>query len=154
MRKRHRNRKSYPCAVPAMFLLVGVLLIVIGSIGLRKVIAFTETTATIDSITTSKSGKNTSHSVTVSYTVNGKTYKEPLGQYQRDFREGKHIDIYYNPDYPQEIYYPDVSGTVVLFVFGGIFLLISLLGFILYFRKQQRPNDSQRQFDQSYPERQ
>ena len=66
------------------------------------------------------------------YTVNGKKYSNELGEYMVSFTEGATIEIYYNPQNPDEIFSASMVFPVVFIVAGGIMCLISVF-FVIKF---------------------
>ncbi len=91
-----------------------------------------DATAEITKITTSRdSDGDVSHLVQVIFHVDGKSYGGNLGYYSSDMYEGKTINIYYDPQNPNN--FKSNSSNIASFImipFGGIFFAVGC--FILY----------------------
>lgn len=93
---------------------------------------FVKTTATIVSIVelpSSSPDDSPDFDVTVKYTADGKEYTEKLGSYSPSYKEGKTIDILYNPDNPSQITGGKGFGIYVL-VIGIVILAIVIISVV------------------------
>ncbi|MBQ8904281.1 MAG: DUF3592 domain-containing protein [Oscillospiraceae bacterium] len=66
------------------------------------------------------------HDVYVTYTVNGQEYERMLGYYDSSMYAGQEIEIFYNPENPEEIKGKEGAINIVLPLFGLAFLAIGL----------------------------
>jgi hypothetical protein len=67
----------------------------------------------------------------VKYTVDGKTYESDLGVKLDDFEVGQVIDILYNPEAPEAIVLPGVSGSIIGIVIGVAAVIGSIIMFLM-----------------------
>lgn len=121
-----------------MFAAIGILFTVIGvkiSMNTFNYENKVETTGTITSITSHRdSDGDTSHTVYVSYEVDGVIYESSLGGYSSSYKKGKEIEIYYDKDDPYEIGTKSIDLLMLLFPgLGLIFAIIGLVGLIKIF---------------------
>ena len=131
----------------AVFLVVGVCLIIIGGIWGSNELKFkensVETTGVITKIETYRSGGKENHDVFVSYTVGDKQYENNLGYWSSGMKEGQQVTICYDPANPDTF-----SGSggiifpIIVFTLGLAFFIIG--GASLYsLRKRGDPNTHQ-----------
>jgi len=106
--------------LPLLLIAGCVFTIILGAGNLGKLKAYPKTEAEITRITTTYSGEDTEYEVIVKYTVDGKEYERELGSYQSSFREGKKIEIAYNPENPNEILQNSKTSNVLVIVVGSI----------------------------------
>lgn len=121
---------------PSIFIAIGLLIIALAiflNIQNSKFMENAiETTAEITQITTSRdSDGDTTHSVQVIFYIDGKEYEGNLGYYSSDMYKGKTVNIYYDPQNPNN--FKSASSNIASFImipFGGIFFAVGC--FILY----------------------
>lgn len=79
----------------------------------------------IERYTYRSGGKNkTRGHVTIAYEVNGKDYVQELSEYNSSMRKGEEIDIYYNPDDPNDFRTCSLTIPVVFMGIGGLFMAL------------------------------
>ena len=61
------------------------------------------------------------HTVTVEYTVDGTRYTEVLDYYSYNFKEGKTVDILYNPNNPSDIH--GGQGFMIYLIALGVVII-------------------------------
>lgn len=113
--------------------LFGIVFIVAGLLGLVFVIRFrnnaTKVEATIvNIITTETNDDDTSHTVIVSYNINGTEYINELNSYSSSMRRGKTTTIYVNKDNPNSITSPmaDLHFIIIFSLLGAILIYIGI----------------------------
>ena len=108
---------------PIIAVILGVVLIVFGSLTLGKHKTYQPVQATIESISVDygvgEDDTDTYH-VWVKYTVDGKEYHSELGEMQNGYHEGKEISVLYNPEKPEEIISQSKTGPIIAIVIGGV----------------------------------
>ena len=116
--------------IPVVLLVAGVLFLILGIGNVQKRNDYLTTNAVITKIEIHEDDVgedgSTDADVYVEYTVNGKKYSNELGEYMSSFTEGAAIEIYYNPQNPDEIFSASMFFPVVFIVVGGILSLISV----------------------------
>lgn len=117
-------------AVGIIVMLSGIITLVMG---MKFKASAVEITAEISAIEAYTSGGETHHHVYVSYTYNGKLYKNvSLSSYSGSMYEGEEITILCDPEDPGHI--RSVDGVVIagiMMVFVGIIFLIVSVGFLI-----------------------
>ena len=73
---------------------------------------------------------STNHTVFVSYSVDGKSYENELGEYKATFSEGQTVSIRYNPDNPNDITTDSMFSVILLWAGAGICLLAAVVLFV------------------------
>lgn len=121
--------------LPVVFILVGLLVIFIAVFLKIQNSKFMKTAikadAEITKITTSRdSDGDIRHSVDIIFYVNGKPYGGNLGEYNSNMYEGKTIDLYYNPQNPNDYRTNSNIVTFIMIPIGVIFFAVGLL--VLY----------------------
>ena len=89
---------------------------------------FVKTEATIVSIETIPAefeDDDDEHVVTVSYVVDGKTYTEVLDSYSPSYKEGKVINVAYDPNHPETVHGQGFAGIYCILV--GVVLLGAMI---------------------------
>ena len=90
-----------------------------------------EVNGIIDTIAIDRHGDDTDYDVFVSYNFEGEDYSNVrLNAYSSSMYEGEEITLLLNPDNPREVQAENV-GIILTAVFGGIGVLIFLIGLIL-----------------------
>lgn len=120
--------------IGAIFFAVGIAMC-ISTFTSEKV----ETTGIISEIETYRSGDEYRHKVYIEYEVDGKVYNSLLNNYMSNYYEGKEIDIYYNPDFPEKI--GTRAGDTLVFIFptlGLIFMMVGLIYFFIIIAKKNK----------------
>jgi len=116
------------------FFVIGIVLIVIGSIGLKQAGTWPATTGEIQSIELIHEAVDEDdddiYEVMVKYTVDGKTYVSDLGVAQDDFEVGKVIDILYDPANPDAIILPGKTGPTVAIIGGVVAIIVGIITLI------------------------
>ncbi|MBP3922888.1 MAG: DUF3592 domain-containing protein [Ruminiclostridium sp.] len=121
--------------VVIMFLLFSVVFLLIGifgKIGTDTFIASAEKTdAIITEIETyterdSDGDRHTRHRVYVEYYVNGVRYNAKLNHYDSSMREGKTVDVYYDPANPAKIMSDNSVVFIIFICIGGAFALVTI----------------------------
>lgn len=121
---------------PTIFIVAGLFIIILGIYLNKENSKFMkdaiETEAEITEITTSRdSDGNVSHSVEVIFYVDGKEYGGILGYYNSNMYEGKIIDIYYEPQNPNNFRSDNLNTVIfIMLPFGSICIIAGF--FILY----------------------
>lgn len=114
---------------------VGVAFIVINIIGVKQANTWPGTTGEIQSIELIHEAVDDEdtdeYEVMVKYTVDGKTYESDLGVKLDDFEVGQVIDILYNPEAPEAIVLPGVSGSIIGIVIGVAAVIGSIIMFLM-----------------------
>ncbi|MBQ7522805.1 MAG: DUF3592 domain-containing protein [Clostridia bacterium] len=121
--------------IPIIILVAGVVFLILGIGNVQKRNDYPTTTAVITKIETHEAINEDDSSDTdvyVEYMVNGKKYSNELGEYVASFTEGATIEIYYNPQNPDEIFSASMVFPIVFIVAGGIMCLISVF-FVIKF---------------------
>ena len=116
------------------FFVIGIVMIVIGSIGLKQAGTWPATTGEIQSIELIHEAVDVDdddvYEVMVKYTVDGKTYVSDLGVAQDDFEVGKVIDILYDPANPDAITLPGKTGPTVAIIGGVVAIIVGIITLI------------------------
>lgn len=116
--------------LPIIFIAVGLLIIILGIYFNIEASKFMKnaikTTAEITKITTSHdSDGDVSHSVQVIFYVDNKEFGGTLGYYSSDMYEGKIINIYYEPQNPNNFRSDNSNmANFILIPFGIIFFFV------------------------------
>ncbi|MDO4418091.1 MAG: DUF3592 domain-containing protein [Eubacteriales bacterium] len=111
--------KYFAIVMAVICIIAGVYLTFFHSAG------YVKTEATVVSIVEEPGGGGSDDSdyiVTVGYTVDGQSYQSVLDSYSPSYREGKTIDVLYNPDDPSVVHGADAMGIYALAV--GIVILV------------------------------
>ncbi len=127
-----------------LFIVVGVGLI-IGSIisGIRgsgEMNGMLPVEATVSRVDNTWNGINSSDTVYVKYTVDGKPYESALDYAPLNAQAGDVIAAFYNPEDPTKIT-TSVSTTALYLVLGVLGLIFFFLGFIPFRRNRSRKKD-------------
>ena len=132
------------------FLLAGITLIVFGVLlglfGLnkyKKINTYTKSTGIITRIdeeeTTDANGETeTSHTVYVKHTVDGKEYEGQFDEYNSSFSEGTEVDLAYNPKDPSDFVSTSTGILKVLLVGSPVMILVGLLCFIIFVVRKKK----------------
>lgn len=138
-----------------LFLIIALITIGIGivlQIRNNQFFKTTETTeAYIDDIVVSertnyshsskKHRRKTTHTVYVSYEIDGTTYDNvSLNYYSSDMQKGDTITIHYAPEHPYDIQTKGTQYLAILIpsILGFIFALVGFILLIIYFRFQKK----------------
>lgn len=108
-------------SVKHIALVLALIAIAVGVYSLFQTRGFQKTTATIVSIETTWNFDEEEHTVTVEYTVDGTRYTEVLDYYSGNFKEGKTVDILYNPNNPSEIH--GGHGVMIYLIALGVVMI-------------------------------
>ncbi len=121
---------------PLILIAATVIFTLLGIKGIKDRKAFTQTTATISSITCDDAvgDEDSNYRVMVKYSVDGKEYESELGEYSSNMKEGKEIEIKYNPKNPNEII---TAGSFSVIMYFGL-AFISLISFFVVILKRIR----------------
>lgn len=136
------------CVIGSIFFIIG-LSICINIFNTENRI---QTQGTITQIETYRDSEGViSHSVFVSYNVEGKEYETRLNGYVDSFYEGKEIEIYYDKNNPRKIGANSLDIVTLIFpVFGLIFFSIGLIGIIFNINKKKKEKYLKENGDQIY----
>lgn len=114
---------------------VGVAFIVLNIIGIKQANTWPGTTGEIQSIELVHEAVDDEdtdeYEVMVKYTVDGKTYVSDLGVKLDDFEVGQVIDILYNPEAPEAIVLPGVTGSIIGIVIGVVAIIGAVIMFLM-----------------------
>ena len=114
---------------------VGVAFIVLNIIGIKQANTWPGTTGEIQSIELIHEAVDDEdtdeYEVMVKYTVDGKTYVSDLGVKLDDFEVGQVIDILYNPEAPEAIVLPGVTGSIIGIVIGVVAIIGAVIMFLM-----------------------
>lgn len=120
------------------FILVGAFFIVLGIIIGNSQKKFMETAvsteAVITKITEHRSGGEKKYRPYITYSVDGVTYSDVrLGYYKRGMDEGDVIEIYYDPENPEDFIAGHASNLMpaILCIVGGVCILFGIAGIFL-----------------------
>lgn len=118
------------------FSLIGIVFIFIGIKLYRNITKFLETaestTGEITNITSRmQSDGDIDHDVYVEFSVGGEIYSGKLYQYDSSMFVGKKINIFYNPDDPNDFKGPSPKFGAYVFIILGVISLCGGIGFTL-----------------------
>ena len=120
---------------PIIAVILGIVVIVFGTLSLGKHKTYKPVAATIESISVDygvgEDDSDTYH-VWVKYTVDGKEFHSELGEMQNGYHEGKEITVLYNPEKPEEVISESKTGPIIGIVVGS---LVTLVGLFLTVRR-------------------
>jgi len=126
----------------AIFLFIGILFALIGAILIYKNNEFKKTAvggeATIVDIYKSvDSDGDTSHTVMVEYSVDGKKYKGTLDYYTAGMGVGDNVKIFYDPNNPND-FIGDGSniGMLIFVILGSVFATIGTVFIVISIKKK------------------
>lgn len=124
-------------AAGIVFIIIAIIIgITLGS--KQKTMVLTD--AVITQIIREKHGDDISHYVYINYQYDGELYEDrQLNYYTSSMYEGKYIEIYVNPDNPNEIMGKnEVTVLVVVFgAIGGVFAFIGTAGVVAVILKRK-----------------
>ena len=127
-----------------LFAIIGLILMIVGTIICSKVFAYSnkvETTATITDIESYQEYVNgrthTRHKTHITYDVEGHSYTNAVKMYSSSWNVGDEIEIYYDIDNPKNVGSKDTDwGLLVIPVLGLIFFGLGLIMLFLSRKKQ------------------
>ena len=114
--------------LPLVFVIAGIFVIVFSIHGLHQQGEFSPAKGVIQDIqehieADSEGGNVSTYEVTVSYTIDGKSYTSVMGDFENGYEVGKEIDILYDPQDPNVIVSKG-KGPYYYFIAAGIFLIL------------------------------
>jgi len=114
---------------------VGVAFIVLNIIGIKQANTWPGTTGEIQSIELVHEAVDDEdtdeYEVMVKYTVDDKTYVSDLGVKRDNIEVGQVIDILYNPEAPEAIVLPGVTGSIIGIVIGVVAIIGAVIMFLM-----------------------
>lgn len=136
------NSKRVIASIGIMFFIIGILFLGIGCYNFISHKDFMERADKTDAVITDISyerkrmnGKTVKrHIITIEYTVDGVDYESEITEYKTGMYEGKTIEIYYDPNNPNDVKTNSImlpvtfAGLGLLFVIiGGSFIMIKII---------------------------
>ena len=127
-------KKNPVIFICTLFAIIGVILIIAG-FGVGKLMEIPEenrgrTVATISNIDRHHdSDGDTTYSVYVTYSVDGRVYKEFLNEYVSTWQEGEQLEIIYDKTKPTKIQ-TEAGNKIVTYVLGGLGAFFAIVGMI------------------------
>lgn len=120
--------------LPIIFLSIGILMVISGTIYAGIINNTKREYIMTDALVIYKGvNSNNQKYIDIEYLVNQKKYTINLNYYNRTYKEGSLINIYYNPMNPSEyISIGNYFNTIILVLFGSLFIFISLV--IIYYK--------------------
>ena len=122
--------------LPLVFVIAGIFVIVFSIHGLHQQGEFSPAKGVIQDIqehieADSEGGNVSTYEVTVSYTIDGKSYTSVMGDFENGYEVGKEIDILYDPQDPNVIVSKG-KGPYYYFIAAGILHTSFLVGLHIY----------------------
>ncbi|MBQ2582681.1 MAG: DUF3592 domain-containing protein [Erysipelotrichaceae bacterium] len=115
---------------PLILLLTGLFFLGMGTVRMISVNRYPATEAVITQIDSYYNGEDYTNDVYVRYSVNGKTYDSQIDHYKDSFREGTKVEVRYNPDHPETVFYSGQFPSYATMGFGAFALILSAYTFI------------------------
>ena len=114
-----------------VFIGAGVLCLVLGITHLNKLSngSYIETEATVTKIDETEDWDpdtdtySNRYSITVQYSVDGKTYVGVLRENPKEFHEGMALTVVYDKDNPSDVTVPGTAGSWVIIALGAVGIL-------------------------------
>ena len=145
---RFNNHKSFNAAtvVFSVFTMVGLVFMGVGVWSYYDDLRFksyaVETQASITDIYSytrrTSDGDSTEHEVYVEFTANGRTYEGRLGQYSSGMRIGQTVNIYYDPDAPNNFRTASPFLPIFFISFGSLFFFAGLIYMVVRINGKRR----------------
>lgn len=147
-KNRRKQKRTEKFIILAIMVVMGLLFICIGISNIRSDKEFyataVSTTGTITDIQvkTKRTGgeMKTEHIVYVAYEVDGQDYENTLNYYYSGMSVGKTLEVWYQPDKPDEIRTKTGSGIAYIMTIGGGLLFLGL-GIWVFLRKDTRKEE-------------
>lgn len=145
-RKRKIGVNSIFALIGTIFFVLGLVLMIVGSIkhiDRNRFMETAETTqATISEIEEDvyyrKGRRRIRHYAWASYTIDGNYYNRKLDHYSSSMYVGARIWLYYDPANPSDVRTGSNSAEIILFGIGGVFVIIGAVFLIIVVGKRTK----------------
>ena len=121
----------------------GIMLLTMGFSKQKKMNTYTKSTGVITKIeeeesTDGNGEKDTTHTVYVKHTVDGKEYEGQFDEYNSSFSVGKEVNLAYNPKDPSDFISANKSNLYILFIGGPVMIGAALICLLIFFVRRSR----------------